>query len=157
MAIPRGGGTLASVLGPWNLASFEGNHTITIPSTNPISGTTYWRVLDPSMPNGNRLDLVPAPAGAQSSQTPSVDSFQTTGGYVIMIGLAQMMTGPNAGNLMYRAELAYYTSYDRSGNGGQGTLLGIQPVPNPPNPDLGGNQTGNIPIQTTSRFSTCTR
>jgi hypothetical protein len=143
-AIPRGGGNLASPLGPWNLASFEGNFTVSTPM--PPFGSVQWRVLDPSKPDGNTLHLALAPAGAQSSQTDYVDSFQTTGGYVIMIGLAPMTTLPNQANLNFVAELAWYSSFDR----GTRTLHGIQPVPQPPNPALTSG-TGNPPILATQQ------
>ncbi len=141
LAIPKGGGTLASALGPWMFASFKGNDEIPLPGS---SGFTF-RVQDPNKSGGDKLELLPPAAILDDYKK----SFQATGGYIIILGLTPMNTPPGANvTLTWQAELATYQSFDSSG---MGTLLGVQPVPNPPNPDLatGANQTGNFIIWNT--------
>jgi hypothetical protein len=128
IAIPRGGGNLASDLGPWNWASFIGNSQEAL--SQPGGGQpVVFEVLDPGKPNGDQLQLIPA----ANNPTPYLDSFQTTGGYVIIVGMPQVSADPSIPPV-FAAEFAWYQSFNRS----TGLISGLQPVPSPPNPDLFG-------------------
>ncbi len=139
VAIPKGGGKLASDLGPFNLASFASNavETLTVgggpgaPAGGPPPITM--EVHDPSKPNGDRLDLVLA-----TGSVPDFSCFQPTGGYVLIVSSITGQTLPGGVNLGGIAptviELATYQS--RSGS----TLLGLSsPTDNPITGQVGGN------------------
>ncbi len=143
IAIPRGGAKLATDLGSFNVAQFQGNDTQVLNNSGPGGGPggpggIAFEVLDPGRPNGDQLQLTALGGNADLS------GFQTGGGYIIIlsvppVGVPTGVTLPAA-----HAELAYYSS--RSGN----TLLGIQPVPNPVNPALAqAAALGNIAFTTT--------
>jgi hypothetical protein len=138
IAIPRGGGNLGSTLGPWMFASFAGNDVRIVPPTQTTPQLTF-EVLDPAKPNGDRLQLLPAAGMAASF----ANSFQASGGYVLIVGMLPMTNVPGGagGNITFQAELATYQSF------AGGYLNGIQPVASPPNPDLASaTQLGNFPF-----------
>jgi hypothetical protein len=105
------------------VAQFVPNKEVVVNSSDP---PIQWSVFDPAGPNGTSLTLKLMQGYGNYNK-----SFQTSGGYIIMGGLAPQTTA--APNQTWIWELAYYTSFD-------GTYLsGIQPVPNPPNPDIAGS------------------
>lgn len=124
VVIPRGGGTLASNLGPMAVATFASNDQVSInvgggPPGGPGTSVTL-EVHDPAEPGGDVLDLV------ETSRGPGgLDAFPAAGGYVLIVSLS--VTGFQGGGL----EFAHYEQ--RSGN----RLMGLSSV-SPPNPSLGG-------------------
>lgn len=135
--IPPGGATLKDSLSHWCVASFDSNTTISInvPGPGGIPLVIQLEVHDPSKPNGSILTL-----NNNSLGVPDFDAFPASGGYIVIVSADVPVPGAPQGGI----EFAKYQS--RAGN----QLIGLQSVPNPPNPDLaaaGGNAVAPISVQ----------
>ena len=129
IALPSGGGQLASDLGPFNVMSLVGNSMEVIDSGDPAQGVppTVVELYDPSMDP----DLTLMPYGEGTAQ--DIQAFQTSGGYALVVTVSPLRG--QGSNLM--VEMVRYQGVQTTAQGGR--LTGVQAVPNPPNPELQGN------------------
>lgn len=136
IVIPRGGATLQDALGPPTVATFAHNATVTlqVPTGGGLTIPVQLKVHDPKEPGGNELTLL-----ADSYGAADFDAFPASGGYIVICSIGPGLANAPVGG----TEFARYTS--RQGN----VLVGLQSVPNPPNPTLlqGANtQQGGVSI-----------
>lgn len=141
VAIPAGGSTLQSSLGPFNMASFQGNATGNV-NLGPLVPPLPFDIHDPTKPNGDQLVLEQAPGCPFD-----VSCFQQSGGYLAIVSSfigapAPVLSALAAQGFAPGVEIAYYAG--RSGN----TLFGLQDA-NLPQWQGVTTLNGNIPVTST--------